>query len=225
MVNRTAKWEHNRGHPAVGEVERERVPQIARGWRESVVIDASNVTLRNGRSRGEWLGENERERVRIVREWMQMTSQQRGSRVRQREELELARAREQADHVHEGSFGDNEEVQTEHGRRDMLRLRGRRALLELLVRIESDRQREIQGLLEHRAVSDFALHNRIQVLLRGRCLRIERTVEDERPQSRAATELTQLRQRHTVSGLRTNAVSQNFGTDVEETEKKWAENY
>ncbi|XLU31463.1 hypothetical protein S245_067529, partial [Arachis hypogaea] len=39
-------------------------------------------------------------------------------------------------------------------------------------------------------------------LLRGRFLRNERTVEDERPPSMAASELVQLRQRHTVSGIR-----------------------
>jgi len=41
-----------------------------------------------------------------------------------------------------------------------------------------------------------------QSLLRGRFLRNERTDEDERPPSMAASELVQLRQRHTVSGLR-----------------------
>lgn len=41
-----------------------------------------------------------------------------------------------------------------------------------------------------------------QSLLRGRFLRNERTVEDERPPSLAANELVQLRQRHTVSGIR-----------------------
>lgn len=42
----------------------------------------------------------------------------------------------------------------------------------------------------------------IQSLLRGRFLRNERTVENERSSSMAASELVQLRQRHTVSGLR-----------------------
>lgn len=41
-----------------------------------------------------------------------------------------------------------------------------------------------------------------QSLLRGRFLRNERPVEEERPPSMAAGELVQLRQRHTVSGLR-----------------------
>ncbi|XP_019196772.1 PREDICTED: uncharacterized protein LOC109190674 isoform X2 [Ipomoea nil] len=190
--------EHNNSSreqsPDLGEVERERVRQIVRGWMESGITDpSSNVAERNGVQRGEWLGETERERVRIVREWVQMTSQQRGSR---------AQVGAQVDRVREGSAIHHEEGQPEHIRRDMLRLRGRQALIDLLVRIERERQRELEGLLEHRAVSDFAHRNRIQSLLRGRFLRNETPVEEERQPSMAASELIQLRQRHTVSGLR-----------------------
>ncbi|PHU19008.1 putative protein phosphatase 2C 80 [Capsicum chinense] len=64
-----------------------------------------------------------------------------------------------------------------------------------------ERQRELQSLLEHRAVSDFAHHNQIQSLFRGRFLH-ERPAEEERPPSIAASELVQLRQCNTVSGLR-----------------------
>ncbi|KAF2318450.1 hypothetical protein GH714_007804 [Hevea brasiliensis] len=188
--------------PDLGEVERERVRQIVRGWMETGISDhTSNVSHRNSSPRGEWLGETERERVRIVREWVQMASQQRGGRGGRREE-QAARLDAQVDRVRDGSAADNDEGQPEHIRRDMLRLRGRQALLDLLVRIERERQRELQGLLEHRAVSDFAHRNRIQSLLRGRFLRNERPVEEERPPSMAASELVQLRQRHTVSGLR-----------------------
>lgn len=149
--------------PDLGEVERERVRQIVRGWMESGLSDhSSNPAQRNGSPRAEWLGETERERVRIVREWVQMTSQQRGARGGRREE-QAAGHGVQADQVREGSVADQEEGQPEHIRRDMLRLRGRQALLDLLVRIERERQRELQGLLEHRAVSDFAHRNRIQV--------------------------------------------------------------
>lgn len=144
--------------PDLGEVERERVRQIARGWMDSGISDhSSNVTQRNNAARAEWLGETERERVRIVREWVQMTSQQRGSRGSRREGG-------QVDRVSEGVVVDHDEGQPEHIRRDLLRLRGRQALLDLLVRIERERQRELQGLLEHRAVSDFAHRNRIQVI-------------------------------------------------------------
>ncbi|KAK4385573.1 hypothetical protein Sango_2681300 [Sesamum angolense] len=130
---------------------------------------------------------------------MQMTSQQRGSRSGHRGEQDNG-VGSQVDHVREGF--NHEEGQPEHIRRDMLRLRGRQALLDLLVRIERERQRELQSLLEYRAVSDFAHRNRIQSLLRGKFLRNERPVAGERPPSVAASELNQLRERHTVSGLR-----------------------
>ncbi|KAE8683237.1 hypothetical protein F3Y22_tig00111213pilonHSYRG00547 [Hibiscus syriacus] len=159
--------------PDLGEVERERVRQIVRGWMESGISEhSSNVTQRAGNPRAEWLGETERERVRIVREWVQTTSQQR------------------------------DEGQPEHVRRDLRRLRGRQAVIDLLVRIERERQRELQGLLEHRAVSDFAHRSRIQTLLRGRFLRSERPLEQERSSTIAASELIQLSERNTVSGLR-----------------------
>ncbi|XP_030450920.1 uncharacterized protein LOC115673037 isoform X1 [Syzygium oleosum] len=190
--------------PDLGEVERERVRQIVRGWMESGIGDhSSNGNHRDNRSRAEWLGETERERVRIVREWVQMASQRRDARGSRREEQEEgARQGTQGDGVREGSVADTEDGQPEHIRRDMLRLRGRQALIDLLMRVERERQRELQNLVEHRAVSDFAHRNRIQSLLRGRFLRNERTVEEERPPSMAASELVQLRQRHTVSGLR-----------------------
>ncbi|KAG9138874.1 hypothetical protein Leryth_007498 [Lithospermum erythrorhizon] len=184
--------------PDLGDVERERVRHIVRGWMESGIGDHSSMaTRRSGRSRDEWLGETERERVRIVRQWVQMESEQRGGRGSQREEHVA-----QVDHSREGSIVDHEEGQPEHTRRDLRRLRGRQALVDLLVRVERERQREIQSLLEHRAVSDFAHRNRIQSLLRGRFLRNERPVEEERPISVAASEIVQLRQRNTVSGLR-----------------------
>ncbi|XP_039003555.1 uncharacterized protein LOC120130381 [Hibiscus syriacus] len=188
--------------PDLGEVERERVRQIVRGWMESEINDhSSSVTQRAGSPRAEWLGETERERVRNVREWVQMTSQQRGVRGVQREDQE-ATIGAQVDHVPHNYATDQDEGQPEHIRRDLRRLRGRQAVIDLLVRNERERQRELQGLLEHRAVSDFAHRNRIQSLLRGRFLRNERPVEEERPPSVAASELSQLRQRHTVSGLR-----------------------
>ncbi|KAL6504125.1 hypothetical protein OROGR_026048 [Orobanche gracilis] len=188
--------------PDLGEVERERVRQIVRGWMESGISDtSSNVMQRNDSPRAEWLGETERERVRIVREWMQMTSQQRGSRSGRRGERENEPGG-QVDRARDRSAIDQDEGQPEHIRCDMLRLRGRQALLDLLMKIERERQRELEGLLEHRAVSDFAHRNRIQSLLRGRFLRNERPAEEDRPPSLAAGELNQLRQRHTVSGLR-----------------------
>lgn len=150
--------------PDLGEVERERVRQIVRGWMETGITDPSpNVSERTTRSRAEWLGETERERVRIVREWVQMTSQQRGSRGGDRREDRGTGLGAQVDRGHDELVADQDEGQNEHIRRDLLRLRGRQAVLDLLVRIERERQRELQGLLEYRAVSDFAHRNRIQV--------------------------------------------------------------
>lgn len=171
--------------PDLGDVERERVRQIAQTW-TAETRTADPASPRNESPRAEWLGETERERVRLVREWVQMAA------GRQRE----------AQPDREGSVTDHEDGQPEHVRRDMLRIRGRAARLELIGQMRTERERELQGLSEHRAVSEFAHRNRIQALLRGRFLRNERPAEEERPPSTAARELGQLRQRHPVSGIR-----------------------
>ncbi|KAL5179336.1 Cationic amino acid transporter 1 [Glycine soja] len=104
----------------------------------------------------------ERERVRNIRELVQMISQQRGSRGSRRDAQLHEGA--QADQAHD-VVANNDESQPEHVRWDMSRLRRRQALVDLLVKIERERQRELQGLFEHRAVSDFAHRNRIQLSL------------------------------------------------------------
>lgn len=159
--------------PDLGDGERERVRHIVRGWMDSRTNDhSSNVRQRDDNRRAEWLGDTERERVRIIREWMQMTSQQRGGaratpREDQRSNSEVDRNQNhdtaQVDRVRVGLAVNHEEGQPRHVRRDLRRVRGRQALLDLLTRAERERQRELQGLLEHRAVSDFAHRNRIQV--------------------------------------------------------------
>ncbi|KAH0943929.1 hypothetical protein HID58_003566 [Brassica napus] len=187
--------------PDLGDVESERVRNIVRGL---TTDHSSNVRERSDDSRrGEWLGDTERERVRIIREWMQMTSQQRGgggARGSRREDQQRSLGSQD-----ERAQVQSEEGRREHTRRDLRRLRGRQALVDLLMRIERERQRELQGLLEHRAVSDFAHRNRIQSLLRGRFLRSETPSEEVRAPSVAASEIRQLRERQTVSGLREGA--------------------
>ncbi|CAL9229141.1 unnamed protein product [Arabidopsis halleri] len=221
--NDYGSWSHDRNEhgdnnntssreqsPDLGDGERERVRHIARGWMDSRGNDhSSNVRQRDDNRRPEWLGDTERERVRIIREWMQMTSQQRGGaratpREDQRSTSEVDRNHDtaQVDRVRVGLAVNHEEGQPHHVRRDLRRVRGRQALLDLLMRAERERQRELQGLLEHRAVSDFAHRNRIQSLLRGRFLRNERPTVPERTPSMASRELLQLRERQTVSGLR-----------------------
>ncbi|XP_057955850.1 uncharacterized protein LOC131149431 isoform X2 [Malania oleifera] len=185
-----------------GEVERERVRQIFREWMTSGAGEhTSGVPQRNSNSRAQWLGENERERVRVVREWIQMTSEHRANYGSSSDE-QADEICAQIERVRDGLVVNHFEGQTEHARRDIRRLCGRQALLDMLLRSQRERQGELQGLLEHRAVSNFAYRNRIQSLLRGRFLRNGRLVKEERPTSVAASELGLLRQRHTVSGLR-----------------------
>lgn len=201
--------------PEPVEGDRERVRQIVQGWVtvNGITDNASNMTQGSGH-RAEWLGENERERVRLVREWVHVTSQQRdarGNRLEQshRHDVQPGLVRRQArqhEGLRDGLAAELDENEPEHVNRDALRLRGRQAILDLLVRIGRERQRELEGLLEHRAVSDFAHRNRLQSLLRGRFLRTGAAIEEERPPSTAARELGQLRQRRTVSGLRLESI-------------------
>ncbi|VFQ68945.1 unnamed protein product [Cuscuta campestris] len=172
--------------PDSGDLERDRVGRIVHGWMERGITDnLSNVVQRSG----EWLGETDIGRVRTVREWVQMNNQQRAPH---------------GGHMEEQYSGldDDNEGQQEHVDGDMLRSCGRQGQLGVLVGNVRERQRELWRLSEHRAVSNFAHRNRIQSLLRGRFLRNERPVEEERLPSMAAAELIQLRQRRTVSGLR-----------------------
>ncbi|GMI81702.1 hypothetical protein like AT2G27950 [Hibiscus trionum] len=186
----------------LGEVERERVRQIFQEWMNSGCRDhTSNVSRRNNNSRSQWLGETEQERVRIIREWVQMNSQQRGACVDSREE-QAADVGGQIEQVLDGLVVNQNEGRTEHVRRGIRKLCGRHALLDMLKKAERERQTELQGLLEHRAVSNFAHRNRIQSLLRGRFLRNGRMGECNRSTSIAASELGLLRQKQTVSGLR-----------------------
>ncbi|CAA0813530.1 RING/U-box superfamily protein [Striga hermonthica] len=136
------------------------------------------------------LGETERERVRhIFREWMSSGSKGRFRNI---------------EDVREGLSAD---CRVEVGFRPIRRLCGRQTLLDLVLRAQAEREREISVLNERRPVSEFPHRNRIQALLRGRFLRNERVLGDERPSSRGAAELGLLRQRHTVSNLREGFLS------------------
>ncbi|KAL6516720.1 hypothetical protein OROGR_020025 [Orobanche gracilis] len=174
----------------LGENRREKVRHIFREWMSSGNPGHSSNGL-NNRSGSQWLGENECERVRIIRERVQMNAQQRtngeggesASRIEQDNDG-LAITRPQVG-VH----------------RPFRRICGRQTLFDLIVRAQNERRKELQGLSGQRHVSEFAHRNRIQALLRGRFLRNERSIQDKRPSSMAATELGLLRERHTVSGL------------------------
>ncbi|KAG6506884.1 hypothetical protein ZIOFF_032216 [Zingiber officinale] len=196
--HRESNHEQFRDH---GDDAREGVRQIVRGWMtESEIPESeSRISPSNETQRAQWLGEIERERVRLVREWVQMTSQQqRDARASRREDRQRER---------NGSA----DVQSDRFRRESLRLRGRQARLELITRMASERQRELLALSEHRAVSQFEHRHRIQKLkaldvsmLRGRFLRNGVVALDDqvRPPSIAESELGQLREHQQVSGLR-----------------------
>ncbi|KAL0370130.1 UNVERIFIED_CONTAM: hypothetical protein Sangu_0331100 [Sesamum angustifolium] len=186
----------------LGEIERERVRQIFREWMNSSSTGHSSYGFGINNRAGQWLGENECERVRIIREWVQMTSQQRnncGSLSGG-----VAEAGSQIEQVRDGLVITHPEISA---RRPIRRLCGRQTLLDLLLRAQGERKRELLDLSEQRPVSDFAHRNRIQALLRGRFLRNQEAVPDERPSSVAATELGLLMQRHTVSDLREGFLS------------------
>ncbi|CAL9051742.1 unnamed protein product [Musa banksii] len=180
------------------EMERERVTQIVSGWMTEIAMADTTQVLRGSSSpRSEWLGERERERVRLVREWMQTVSQQRDARASRREEQ-----------ARDGVITNREDRRPECTQRNLLRLRGRQARLDLIMRNVRERERELQDLSQHRPVSHFGHRIRIQSVLRGRFLRNGRSVEDGQQHSVAARELGQLRQRQTVSGFREGFRSQ-----------------
>ncbi|KAF1878227.1 hypothetical protein Lal_00046893 [Lupinus albus] len=134
--------------------------------------------------------------------------QQRGvSSVENREE-QFAEIDTQIERVRDG-FVLN---QSEHTRRGIRKFCARQVMLDMLKKAERERQREIQDLLDHRAVSHFPHRNRIQALLRGRFLRNDRCGDNNMPTSTARSELGLLRQRQTVSGLREGFFSRKDNT-------------
>lgn len=150
----------------LGEVERERVRQIFREWMKSGAGEqATNIAQGNSSSRSEWLGETEQERVRTVREWVQLSSQQRVIASRDNREEQLAEVGTHIDRVRDGFAVNQNEGHTEHMRRGIRKLCGRQVLLDMLKKAQRERQREVQELLDHRAVSHFPHRNRIQVCL------------------------------------------------------------
>ncbi|XP_022853104.1 uncharacterized protein LOC111374634 [Olea europaea var. sylvestris] len=180
----------------LGEVERERVRQIFREWMKGGAKSHTSNGL-HSMSRPQWLGENECERVRTVREWVQMNTQQRSS------------CHSHIDAVGEVGLQIERDglVATLGGRRPNRRLCGRQTLLDLLQRAQIERKRELLKLSEWKKVTKFAHRNPIQAILRGSFLQNQRLIQDTRPSSVAAIELGLLRQRPTVSDLREGFLS------------------
>lgn len=147
----------------LGMVERERVRQIFREWMSSGTGEhASSASHTTNSSRAEWLGETEQERVRIIREMVQMNSQRRPvlGDLREEQPIEVTN---QVERVLDGMVVNENCIQNEHARRGIRKLCGRQVLVDMLKMAERERQRELQGLMQHHAVSNFPHRNRIQV--------------------------------------------------------------
>ncbi|XP_037428536.1 uncharacterized protein LOC119294461 isoform X2 [Triticum dicoccoides] len=159
------------GSPGADSADGDAVRRAARRWSDDRPARISATPA----DAGWWLGEIERDRVRLVRDWVQVQM--------------------------EADGGDPPHPPPSPAAGP--RIRGRQARLELVMRLAADRHAELQRLSLRRAVSGFPHRNRIHALLRGRFLRNGGLPEEERRQpSVAARELGQLRQRHPVSGLR-----------------------
>ncbi|KAL8130108.1 hypothetical protein V2J09_019263 [Rumex salicifolius] len=192
----------------LGEPERERVRQIFKEWMST----GGNGLTSNGSSmssspRAQLLGRTELERIRAVREWIHTACEPRDSNCISSRDEQVIEVGSQIERVREGLVLDQGDGFTEsRSRRDIRRLCGRQALLDLLENNERERQRELQALLECRHVSSFGFRNRIQSLLRIRLLH-NRSAAYNRTNSTAESELGFLRQRNTVSGLREGFLS------------------
>ncbi|XP_074286154.1 uncharacterized protein LOC141611502 [Silene latifolia] len=185
----------------LGEVERERVRKIFREWMSS---GGNAETPRS--SRAQCVGDNDVERVQVVRNWVQTSSHPRGARVWNRED-QVTDNGSQIEQVRGGQVLNPNEGQPQTSRRQIRKLCGRQALLDLLAKKEQERQLELQSLEGTRPVSSFAHRNRIQSLLRLRCFQNRGSTEVRNPISAAESELGLLRQRQTVSGLREGFLS------------------
>lgn len=147
----------------LGMVERERVRQIFREWMSSRTGQhTSSDSHTTNSSRAEWLGETEQERVRIIREMVQMNSQQRPvlGDLREEQPIEVVNHTER---VLDGRVVNANCIQNEHNRRGIRKLCGRQVWVDMLKMAARERQRELEGLIQHHAVSNFSHRNRIQV--------------------------------------------------------------
>lgn len=180
----------------IDEVDRERVRQIFQDWhRKNGIIRGPLPKISHVNS------ENECERVRIVRKWVKMNGQHRGSGSREKQNTQNDI---QIDLLRERFVSNDSEVS---GRRRIRKICGRQTLLEVLTMAKKERQRELEELSQSQPVSGFAHRNRIHSLLRGRFLHSGRLVQDKETSSSAASELGLLRKKLPVSGLREGFLS------------------
>ncbi|XP_024984217.1 uncharacterized protein LOC112520148 [Cynara cardunculus var. scolymus] len=182
--------------------EKERVRKIFHEWgSKSFGGHTSYNSHINNCSRSQWLGENECKRVRVVRDQIELSTQQ-GDGCRTGLEEPATEIGSHIRRVQDGSVDCGVGA-----RRPIRRIYGRQALLDLLTKFERERETELESLLENRFVSNFAHRHRIQSSLKGRFLRNQRFVEGEKQTSVAANELGLLRQTQAVSDIRKGFLS------------------
>ncbi|KAJ9559286.1 hypothetical protein OSB04_013900, partial [Centaurea solstitialis] len=158
--------------------EKERVRKIFREWGSKSFEGHTSYSSRMSNcSRSQWIGENECKRGPD-----RMSTQQRDGHLTGLEEP-ATEIGSQIEEVQDGSVDC-------------------RALLDLLKKFERERETELEDLMGNRFVSNFAHRHRIQSSLKGRFLRNQRFVEDEKQTSVAANELGLLRQTQAVSDIR-----------------------
>ncbi|KAM3310049.1 hypothetical protein ACQJBY_031004 [Aegilops geniculata] len=126
------------GSPGADSADGDAVRRAARRWSDDRAARISGAPA----DAGWWLGEIERDRVRLVRDWVQV-------------QMEAARDQGGAD----GGDPPHPPPSPAAGPR----IRGRQARLELVMRLAADRHAELQRLSLRRAVSGFPHRNRIHV--------------------------------------------------------------
>ncbi|KAL9241263.1 hypothetical protein vseg_015394 [Gypsophila vaccaria] len=206
----------------LGEVERERVRNIFREWMNSGGNAETSRGSRMNRSlRGQCVGDNE-----LVRNWVQSASHPRGACVWSRDD-QVADNVPQTEQIRSGQVSNLNEGEPGTSRRQIRKLCGRQALLDLLAKREQERRQELEVLEGTRPVSSFAHRNRIQSLLRLRSFQNRGSTEMRRPTSPAESELGLLRQRQTVSGLREGFLSRldsNANGQASDVSDRYSEN-
>ena len=142
-----------------GERERESVRQIVQHWAlQSGVSEMEAESDGRQTDINPWLGNIERERVRhLVRAWMQPSSQRPDILQEPHVEGEPSGRHAHLESTRVEEFGNVENLGLRHQETSQM-------VLELLMRTERERQRELERLIELRTVSHFSQRNRLQVI-------------------------------------------------------------
>lgn len=139
----------------LGEIERGRVRQVFREWTNICPQGHSPFGLNRKNRSGHCVGDMERERVRFIRKWGQISNCVSSRDV-------VAKVGSEIVQVCDGLVINRPEIGS---RRPLRRLCGRQTRLDLILKAQKERERELISLSEQRHVSDFAHRNRIQVII------------------------------------------------------------